>query len=138
MILFYASSDNQLKDGIHQLMVGHQVHRSVVSFDSLEALEARLRRPHHDIDLIVICVGDAIEMVKLTQMRSLLIDLRIVMVLPHRDADMIAWAHLLGPRFIAYAEDGVRQVGSVLEKMLGKMRPEQKIFDFRNYRQQRL
>jgi hypothetical protein len=52
-------------------------------------------------------------------MRPLLTDLRLVMVLPRRHPALIAWAHKMGPRFIAYADNGQEQVGAVLNKMLG-------------------
>lgn len=51
-------------------------------------------------------------------MRPLLLDMRLVMVLPGRDEDIIAWAHKLSPRFIAYADSGHGQVAAVLDKML--------------------
>jgi hypothetical protein len=85
---------------------------------SLQILEQRLRRPCHDVEILLIAVGDAIEMRQLIAMRSLLLDLRLVLVLPERDPDIIAWAHKLSPRFLAYADNGFEQVAAVLDKML--------------------
>jgi hypothetical protein len=138
MILFYAANGHQMKDSIPRLMVEHQFNQPVMPFDSLEALEVRLRRPHLDVDIILICVGDAIEMVKLTQMRSLLIDKRIVMVLPRREPDMVAWAHKLGPRFIAYADTSENQVAGVLGKMLNKPTGPRNLLDFTHLRQKQV
>lgn len=107
-------------------------------FDTLDALEVRLRRPHLDVDIILICVGDAIEMIKLTQMRFLLIDKRIVMVLPRHEPDMVAWAHKLGPRFIAYADTGENQVAAVLGKMLKKIKHQRNLLDFAQFRQRQV
>jgi hypothetical protein len=135
MIMFYAADRYQTRDNIQRLMVEYQADRPVIPFNSLDALESRLRRPHHDLDIILICVGDAIEMVKLTRMRSLLIDSRIVMVLPYYDADMVAWAHKLGPRFIAYADSSEQQIGSVLHKMLEKKRGGDNCININQYRE---
>jgi len=135
MILFYAANGHQMKESIPRLMVDHQFNQPVMPFDTLDALEVRLRRPHIDVDIILICVGDAIEMVKLTQMRSLLIDKRIVMILPRREPDMVAWAHKLGPRFIAYADTSENQVAGVLGKMLNKTMHQRNLLDFAQFRQ---
>jgi len=138
MILFYAANGHQMKESIPRLMVDHQFNQPVMPFDTLDALEVRLRRPHLDVDIILICVGDAIEMVKLTQMRSLLIDKRIVMVLPRREPDMVAWAHKLGPRFIAYADTGENQVAGVLGKMLNKTMHQRNLLDFAQFSQRQV
>ena len=138
MILFYAANSHPLKESIPRLMVEYQFNQPVMPFDSLDALETRLRRPLLDVEIILICVGDAIEMVQLTQMRSLLIDKRIVMVLPRREPDMVAWAHKLGPRFIAYGDACEKQVADVLGKMLNKTMRPNKLLDFAQIRQRQV
>lgn len=57
-------------------------------------------------------------MAKLSSLRTLLLDLRLILVLPFRDVDTVAWAHTLGPRFIAYADSGADPIAAVLAKML--------------------
>ena len=135
MILFYAANGHRMKESIPLLMSKRQFNQPVMPFDTLDALEVRLRRPHLDVDIIIICVGDAIEMVKLTQMRSLLIDNRLIMVLPRREPDMVAWAHKLGPRFIAYGDTGENQIAGVLDKMLNNTMLERNLLNFRQFRQ---
>jgi hypothetical protein len=119
MILFYAAEQNRVVETLEQLVTEHVPNRALIRCRSLSVLEQRLRRPRNDIDVVLISVGDAIEMRQLYVMRPLLIDLRLVMVLPWRDSDIVAWAHKLGPRFITYADNGFEQVGPVLSKMIG-------------------
>ncbi|MDA8139297.1 MAG: hypothetical protein M0036_11655 [Desulfobacteraceae bacterium] len=119
MILFYAAENNPVVEALEQIVAGEIPTRPLIRCRSLNVLEQRLRRPRNDIDVILISVNDAIEMRQLNAMRALLIDLRLVMVLPWRDEDIIAWAHKLGPRFIAFADNGYEQVGPVLRKMFG-------------------
>lgn len=135
MILFYAAESNEMKAGIHRMLKEHRFDHPVMPFDSLDTLDARLRRPHPDVDIILICIGDATEMLQLTQMRSLLIDRRIVMILPRRDPDIVTWAHKLGPRFIAYADTGEKQVADVLSKMLGQQKRRKKLLHLTDFRQ---
>lgn len=119
MILLYATSKNHVVETLEQIVAEQLPTRHLIRCRSLADLEQRLRRPCHHAEIVLISVGDAIEMQELSAMRPLFIDLRLVMVLPRRDPDIIAWAHKMGPRFIAYADNGHQQVGAVLNKMLG-------------------
>lgn len=118
MILFYAAEKNRVVESLEQIVTEQLPTRHLIHCRSLMVLEQRLRRPSHNIEILLISVSDAIEMRQLYAMRPLLLDLRLVMVLPGRDTDIVAWAHKLSPRFIAYADNGFEQVGAVLEKMV--------------------
>lgn len=120
MMLFFAAEKNRVVEMLEQLLDKQRLTRRVTYCRTLGALERRLRRPRHNIEIVLISISDAIEMAKLTEMRQLLLDLRLLLVLPKRNEDTVAWAHKLGPRFIAYADNGVEQIGAVLDKMLEK------------------
>lgn len=122
MILFYSAEKNRVVETMEQMLVELLPSHPLIHCRSLPVLEQRVGRPRNDIEVVLISINDAIEMHQLNAMRSLLLDLRLVMVLPSRDPDIVAWAHKLVPRFIAYADNGLEQVGAVLEKMLGKGR----------------
>lgn len=120
MILSYANEKNRVVDTLEDFVARQLSPPKLVHCRSFEALERRLRRPRHNVKILFISVSDALEMAQLTNLRPLLMDLKLVLVLPRRDPDTIAWAHTLGPRFIAYADNGVEQVGAVLDRMMNK------------------
>jgi hypothetical protein len=122
MILFYSAEKNRAVETMEQLLAEQLPSHPLIHCGSLSVLEQRLRRPRNDIEVVLISINDAIEIHQLNAMRALLLDLRLVMMLPRRDSDIVAWAHKLVPRFIAYADNGFEQVAAVLEKMLGKGR----------------
>ena len=120
MILFYAAQKSRVVELVEQ-SVGEQLPtRMMIHCRCLTVLEQRLKRPRHDIEVLLIAISDAIEMRVLNAMRHLLLDLRLVIVLPSHDPDIIAWAHKMVPRFIAYSDSGYEQVAPVLEKMIGQ------------------
>lgn len=122
MILFYAAEKSHVVETMEHMVIEQLPSRPLVHCRSLAVLEQRLRRPRNDIEVVLISVSDAIEMRQLNTMRPLLLDLRLVIVLPTREPDIVAWAHKLVPRFIAYADNGYEQIGAVLKKMLGNGR----------------
>jgi hypothetical protein len=62
------------------------------------------------------------KMERLSRLRNLLRDLRLVVVLTRRDDETVTWAHKMAPRFIAYADNGYDQVGAVITKMMRSSR----------------
>lgn len=121
MLLFYTAQKNRVVDALESLLVNHLPPHKVSYCNALDVLEKRLRRPRRDLKILLLCVFDAIEMAKLAELRYLLMDLRLLLVLPSRDDTTVAWAHQFGPRFIAYADTGVDQISAVLEKMINTM-----------------
>lgn len=118
MFLFYSAQKNRSVDALESLIAGHLPPHNVSYCNALDALEKRLRRPRRNLKIVLLCVFDAIEMAKLAELRYLLMDLRLLLVLPRRDDNTVAWAHQFGPRFIAYADTGLDQISAVLEKMI--------------------
>jgi hypothetical protein len=118
MLLFYFARKDRVVDKLETVLIRQLPAQQVLYCNDIEALEWRLRRPRRDLEILLVFIGDAIEMAKLSSLRTLLLDLRLVLVLPFRDADTVAWAHTLGPRFIAYADSGADPIAAVLTKML--------------------
>jgi DNA-binding NarL/FixJ family response regulator len=118
MMLFYAAEKNRAVENLEKVLAEQLPVQRVICCTTMEAFEKRLRRPHRDVGIVLISVCDAIEMVRLYQLRPILLDMRLLLILPTRDAATVAWAHKLGPRFIAYADSSVKQIAAVLDKML--------------------
>ena len=52
---------------------------------------------------------------------NLLLDLKIVLILPDRDREIILWGHKLYPRFLTNIEDDFESLKLVIEKMAGHL-----------------
>lgn len=118
MILFYAAEKDRVASTLEGVVAQRMPQRHLVHCRSLAQLDKRLRRPSHNVEILLLYIANAIEIRHLSAMRPLLADMKLVLVLPDHNADIIAWAHKLSPRFIAYADDGLEQAGAVMEKML--------------------
>lgn len=113
MILFYAAQNNQVIDTLERQMSGYRVARC----RAFSTMERRLRKPNHGLEIVLAVVNDLKEMGAIEEIQGLMHDLRLILVLPERDAKMVSQAHKLAPRFIAYADHGTEQVGAVMKKM---------------------
>ena len=114
MILFYATEDNSVVQTLERQLVPYGVIRCL----SISAMEKRLRKPGHGLQVALILIHSSKEMDQIQAIRHLVRDLKVILVLPGHDQALIAGAHMLGPRFIAYSDNGHELVGPVLQKML--------------------
>ena len=56
---------------------------------------------------------------------DLLIDIRLIIILPDRQADTIEIAHALHPRFLSYIDNNFKDVNVVLNRMIGFLKYNQ-------------
>lgn len=116
MILFYAQQNNRVVETLKKQLVGQSIER----FRTVSALTRRLRKPCHGLRIALMVIRDRDEMIRIAEIQNLIRDLRLVLVLPGRDDEMVSMAHRLGPRFIAYADNGFEQAIAVVRKMAGR------------------
>ncbi len=118
-ILFYESP----KDG-----AGERLQREVEALIpqeekeihcSIESLSRRLRQPHNKLGIAVLLTEDLKSLSDLLSIREVLLDLRIILILPDRKEATIAMGHALHPRFLSYADSNFKDVAAVLKKMIG-------------------
>lgn len=118
MILFYAAENSRVVESLKALLAGFRVKRC----RSVNTLANCLRKPCHGLKIGLMVVNTPEEMAQIGALQNLFRDLRLVLVLPGRDPKMVAQAHKLTPRFIAYADNGFEQIGAVLDKMMDASR----------------
>ena len=114
MILFYAAQNNQIVETVERQLAGYRVARC----RSFSTVEKRLKRPLHGLEIVLVVVNRFEELDHIQEIQALMRDLRLVLVLPDRDSRMVSHAHKLTPRFIAYADHGLEQIGAVMKKMV--------------------
>lgn len=113
MILFYAHHKDRVVETLEKMLADHKIE----SFRAVSSIAKRLCKPCHGLVIALLVVRDCEEMIRIAEIQNLIRDLRLVLVLPGRDSEMIALAHRLGPRFIAYADNGFEQAAAVVCKM---------------------
>lgn len=89
----------------------------LVACETIEELNSSLLRPLGDILAVVLFVADDADLVEILALREVLVNTRIVLILPTWNPDLLTGAHILRPRFMITCEMGLQKVGVVLQKM---------------------
>jgi hypothetical protein len=87
---------------------------------NIEELGKRLRLPTCDLSISVFFTQSKAELFDLILLKELLLNLRILLVLPDGDNETITMGHTLFPRFLTYADSDFKDVEAVLKKIIQK------------------
>jgi hypothetical protein len=86
-------------------------------YRSIEHLTRRLARPGQSPSIAILLAGNKEELYKLHSLHHLLSETYIILILPHRDAQLTAIGYRLRPRFLTYMDYDFEEVMGVLMKM---------------------
>jgi len=115
--LFFSSQDDlitrMLKIAVQQAIPISQIEH----FDKLDDVEARLRSPIEPDSIAVLSVSNRGELHKLQQLRTLLPEIYVVLIIPDLKKSTLALAHLLLPRFLIQKGSDFKDLIIVLHKM---------------------
>lgn len=115
--LFIYTSDGSLRQRL-LAAIDDDTHQWVLeTFADLKALAFRLRRCFGEIWMVLL-ITDAEELGRITAMGELILNNRIILVLPDQTQATVAAGHRLYPRFISYLDSDFSDVRSVLQTML--------------------
>ena len=117
MILYLPQVKGPGKE-LYQTVKKASANRELERYRSVQELSERLHRPIFDVQVAVLWAGDRSELDELVSLGDFLTGMRIILVLPDREATTIAQAHLLRPRFIAWLDEDLSCVETFLRKLL--------------------
>ena len=121
MLLLYAKAQNGIFQQLQKL-IDHRVSGACLeNYSNPEELFLRLRKPRLNIKIAVFAIGSSAELDRLLNLKELLADMRLVLVLRDKDPRTLAKAHALAPRFITFSDAGIDPLVSVVEKMVGRL-----------------
>lgn len=117
-LLFYQPTNNgpgeYLREVIHTLVSEEKTE----IYATIEDLSFRLRQPMFDVALAILLASSNSDLLDLLLLRDLLLDVRIILILPDRRRDTISIGHSLYPRFLSYVDSDFKDVAAVLDKMM--------------------
>jgi hypothetical protein len=120
MILFYSGAESDSTQPICRMMSDVLPDQEFDICRSFVSLYQLFHQPGFDPNLAVLIPGSKEGLKNIISLRDLLLDKRIILILPDRDAESISMAHIISPRFLGYADSPYKLVGAVIKKMAEK------------------
>jgi hypothetical protein len=116
-LLLYTSGESEdnkrLEAAVHKAIPK----RRIELFKSLGDLKERLRTPVEPDSIAVLSASTQEDLRQMQQLRALLPEIYVVLVVPDRKKSTIELAHLLLPRFLSRQSDDFKDLGKVLDKI---------------------
>ena len=117
-IIVYASPFAKVSRHLIEIVQKVGKPKALECLHTLESLTTRLRQPLTCFDaLLIVCPANGYELAQMTAISHLLRDLRVIVLLPDREAGTISDGHMLRPRFLSYSDSDLNDVVAVVEKM---------------------
>ncbi len=85
---------------------------------SLESFARQLRHPVEESPIVVVLTAVRDELSNILLLKDLLLDRRLILVLPDDDPETLSQGHTLRPRFVSTLAGNYNDVAVVLERMV--------------------
>lgn len=117
-VLYYGTTNNGTGKRLQKAIESVVPMENTEVCRDIEELGRRLRLPTCDVSISVFFTKSKAELFDLVLIKKLLLNLRIILVLPDEDSETIAMGHTLFPRFVTYTDSDFKDVEAVLKKMI--------------------
>ena len=118
-VLSYIRTAGRPEDDLLRAVAPLAAGGSLEVFADFPSFAARVRRPKEASSVALVYNPNAPDLRALAGLRELLRDVRVVLVLADQEEETIALAHRVRPTYIAYVDDGISGVVSVLKRLTG-------------------
>lgn len=98
---------------------------SLEVFRSIPGLAARLRGPVEDFRIVILVAADRQELRNLLDLGHLLAKAGVFLIVPEEEAETLALAHCLRPRYLGSLSQALAEMPAVLGKMIRNHRQGQ-------------
>ena len=87
-------------------------------FSTFNSLSLRLHQPLDGVRMVVLNASSKQDLIDIISLRDILWNIRVILVLPNRDATTTSMGHILRPRLISYTDSDSLEVVAVLSRMI--------------------
>jgi hypothetical protein len=116
-LFFYMPKPGGRKGELLSAVVPLASRGSLEVFPNLKSFAARMRRPKEALSIVLIWNPSREDLRKIGSMKDFLRGARIVLVLSDQETETIKLAHRVFPAYIAYVDDAIPEIVSVLKRL---------------------
>lgn len=90
----------------------------MVVYRTIDDLSQSLRQPAEDSSVAILLVSNKEDLKNFLFIRHFFQNIRIILLIPSKEAEIVALAHQLRPRFLTDINTNLAEITAVLKKML--------------------
>ena len=120
-LLYYRPLQNTVAEKLQAIIETEFPEENLEIYYTTEDLSERLRRHVRINCAAIILAEDIYDLRSLFNLKNLLKDIRIILVLPDRTEEIVSMGHKLHPRFLSYTDSDFSDVAVVLKKIIQLM-----------------
>jgi hypothetical protein len=117
-VILYSQGEHCSGDRYKEMITELVPEENVETYGTISDLSSRLHMPQRECNIAVLLAADKKDLERILAIRSLLDNIRIILVLPDREPDSIKTGHSLHPRYLSFKDSPIDDVKSVLARML--------------------
>ncbi len=117
-IFLYSKMGDQSVDTLEELIKTHLPGVETAVYKTIDDLSQSLRHPTEDSGVAVLLASNQEDLMNMISMRHLFQNIRIILLLPSKESEIVALAHQLRPRFLTDINTDLAEITAVLKKML--------------------
>ncbi|MGA1871360.1 MAG: hypothetical protein ACMUJM_22750 [bacterium] len=117
-LLLYSQHSNENTDILSTLAESVISHNALYECHSIEEVGFILRHSHISGTIALLFVADYDDLVNLLSLKDIFSYIRLIIVLPTHNEELIALAHRLRPRFLTFIDESHYTLKDVLKKIL--------------------
>jgi hypothetical protein len=117
-LIVYSRDKKKFGMELEKMIEGLVSKENVAIYRTIPDLTLRLRVPLSESAIAVLYISDEKDLKSILSIQSLLIDMRIVLILPNRNDGTIAAGHGLHPRYLSFKDNSLKDIKAVLARMI--------------------
>jgi hypothetical protein len=117
-IFLYAKVSDECRDMLEKMIKTCLPEAELVVYRTVDDLSQGLRQPGKDSDVAILLASNQEDLRNILSIGSLFQNIRIILLVPNKEAEIVALAHQLRPRFLTDMNTDLAEITAVLKKML--------------------
>ncbi len=117
-VVLYSLSEDEAGKRLQGVMDMLMPREKIEVCSTFNALSLRLHQPLDNVRHVVLNASSKNDLLDILSLRDILWNVRVILVLPDRDAATTSMGHTLRPRLISYADSDFLEVFAVLGRMM--------------------
>jgi hypothetical protein len=117
-IFLYFKVGDQSGDRLEKIIKTHLPEVEMLVYRTIDGLSQSLRHPIEDSGVAILLASNQENLKNILSVRYLFQNIRIILLVPSKEAEIVALAHQLRPRFLTDINSDLAEITAVLKKML--------------------